>query len=815
LAGRSINLDNNSKTNHQDENMQQLLARLLTGRVNDLRLKRKILIKVDPIKHGHITSNRRFIEALGTLEFCMDKGTIVKECGNCIADSSKLTNVTRSCASGFISTASLPPSVMCGAESVRILRDDKGRCLRQLQQSNVRHMKEALTDAGLPLYSSKSHNIPIPVGDSANCTQVMNDSLDLGHYIPSLNYPTVPKGIDRRRVSVQSKSATATKSSRTASNRTSPKAEESINLDNDNRTNKQAKMSQLLAKLTIEHIKDLLPNRRILISVDFNVPMKDWRITNNQRFVGALETLQSCLDKAKSVILMSHLGRLNGQPKPKYSFRPIADVASRLLNRNAAFLIDCVGLNIEDACFSEAPTNSPRPILSILDSARVKDKIQSFNRMLERIDDMIIVDNMPFTFLNSSAMPHPNRLVAERDNTEYDYSMRFRELIQNKKNDETYRVFRRVRRFGSSFPHGTEQGKPVTIWCSNDYFGMSAHPKVCEAIRKALDEYGAGSGGTRNIAGNSPVHEKLEYELADLHGKEAALLFSSCYVANDSTLFTLLKLIPGCQVFSDAGNHASMIQGIRNSGAKKHIFRAFDPIDLEAKLKEVPLSVPKIVAFETVHSMTGDVSDVGLMCDIAHKYGAITFVDEVHAVGLYGERGAGIAQRDGCMDKIDIVSGTLGKAYGNCGGYIAASSELTDVIRSYASGFIFTTSLPPTVVCGATESVRLLKGDEGRCLRQMQQSNVRHMKEALTAAGLPFYPSKSHIIPIPVGNSAKCTQVMNDLLDLGHYIQSINYPTVPKGTERLRVSVTPFHSEQMIASLIEKLVSVWVRNKLW
>lgn len=415
---------------------------------------------------------------------------------------------------------------------------------------------------------------------------------------------------------------------------------------------------------------------------------------------------------------------------------------------------------------------------------------------------------------SANVMPHPKRLVNNQEGLEYDYSTRLRELIQSKKNDETYRVFRRVRRFGSSFPHGTEQGRPVTIWCSNDYFGMSSHPKVCEAIRKALDAYGAGSGGTRNIAGNSPVHEQLEWELADLHSKEAALLFSSCYVANDSTLFTLLKLIPGCQVFSDAGNHASMIQGIRNSGAEKHIFRAFDPIDLEAKLKQVPLSVPKIVAFETVHSMTGDVSDVGLMCDIAHKYGALTFVDEVHAVGLYGEHGAGIAQRDGCMDKIDIVSGTLGKAYGNCGGYIAASSELIDVVRSYASGFIFTTSLPPTVACGATESVRILKGDEGRCLRQLQQSNVYQMKQALTAAGLPFFPSKSHIIPIPVGNSAKCTQVMNDLLNLGHYIQSINYPTVPKGTERLRLSVTPFHSEQMIGSLIENLVTVWMRNNL-
>jgi len=396
----------------------------------------------------------------------------------------------------------------------------------------------------------------------------------------------------------------------------------------------------------------------------------------------------------------------------------------------------------------------------------------------------------------------------------YDYETKLKELIEKKKKDESYRVFRKVRRFSWNFPFGTEQDRPVTVWCSNDYFGMSSHPRVREAIMLALDEYGAGSGGTRNIAGNNPVHEELEWELADLHDKDAALLFSSCYVANDSTLFTLLKLIPNCHIFSDAGNHASMIQGIRNSGASKHIFRTFDPIDLEEKLRQVPLEVPKIVAFETVHSMTGDISQVEMMCDIAHKYGALTFVDEVHAVGLYGERGAGIGQRDGCMDKIDIISGTLGKAYGNFGGYVASSEQIVDVVRSYASGFIFTTSLPPMVACGAAESVRILKGEEGRYLRQVQQSNVFHMKKALAAAGLPHYPSKSHIIPIPVGNASKCTQVSNDLLDLGHYIQSINYPTVSKGSERLRVSVTPFHSEKMIDSLVDRLISVWTRNNL-
>lgn len=408
---------------------------------------------------------------------------------------------------------------------------------------------------------------------------------------------------------------------------------------------------------------------------------------------------------------------------------------------------------------------------------------------------------------------HRNDQEAKNDNC-YDYNTRLKELIEAKKADESYRIFRKVRRFSNNFPHGEEQGKPVTIWCSNDYFGMSSHPKVRQAIAKALDDYGAGSGGTRNIAGNSPIHEQLEWDLADLHEKEAALLFSSCYVANDSTLFTLLKLLPNCHILSDAGNHASMIQGIRNSAAPRHIFKSFDPVDLEEKLKQLPISTPKIVAFETVHSMTGDISDVGRMCDISHKYGALTFVDEVHAVGLYGKHGAGIAQRDGCMDKIDIVSGTLGKAYGNFGGYVAASAELIDVIRSYASGFIFTTSLPPTVTCGATESVRILKGEEGRQLREMQQNNVFHMKRALTAAGLPHYPSKSHIIPIPVGNAAKCTRVSNDLLDMGHYIQSINYPTVPKGSERLRVSVTPFHNERMIDNLIENIVKVWRRNEL-
>lgn len=401
---------------------------------------------------------------------------------------------------------------------------------------------------------------------------------------------------------------------------------------------------------------------------------------------------------------------------------------------------------------------------------------------------------------------HPSKI--------YDYESKMRELIKLKKDDGTYREFKRIERSSQNFPYGTEQGRPILIWCSNDYFGMSRHPRVIEASKRALDYQGSGSGGTRNIAGNSPIHESLEWELADLHGKESALLFSSCYVANDSTLCTLLEKLPNCHVLSDAGNHASMIQGIRNSNAKRHIFKSFDCVDLEEKLKTIPIEVPKIVAFETVHSMSGDVSDVNLMCDIAHKYGALTFVDEVHAVGLYGRRGAGIGQRENCMHKIDIVSGTLGKAYGNCGGYVAGSKALIDVVRSYAKGFIFTTSLPPTVVSGAAESVRILKGPEGQYLRRLQQSNVLHMKEALITAGLPYYGTKSHIIPIPIGDSRKCAQISNELLFLGHYIQSINYPTVARGTERLRVSITPYHSHRMIDNLIDVLKSVWSRNNL-
>lgn len=314
-------------------------------------------------------------------------------------------------------------------------------------------------------------------------------------------------------------------------------------------------------------------------------------------------------------------------------------------------------------------------------------------------------------------------------------------------------MFKKVNRLAEQFPSAMEYSwgeKPITVWCSNDYLGMSRHPKVINAVREALDKFGAGAGGTRNISGNSMGHERLERRLAKLHQKEAGLLFTSCFVANDSTLFTLAKALPGCHIFSDAGNHASMIQGIRNSGVPKHIFQHNDVEHLEMLLSKVDKNIPKIVAFETVHSMTGDISPLSKLCDIAHKYGALTFVDEVHAVGLYGHNGAGIGEREFVLDKMDIISGTLGKAFGNVGGYIVSTAKLIDMVRSYAAGFIFTTSLPPTVLYGALASVDILASEEGRKLRSMHQKRVAYMKSNLYASAIPIIPSPSHIIPIKV-----------------------------------------------------------------
>ncbi|BFG05463.1 5-aminolevulinate synthase erythroid-specific mitochondrial [Drosophila madeirensis] len=411
---------------------------------------------------------------------------------------------------------------------------------------------------------------------------------------------------------------------------------------------------------------------------------------------------------------------------------------------------------------------------------------------------------------------HENeRAVASARDT-FPYEKFFNDQIMKKKRDHSYRVFKKVNRLAGDglFPHALEYSdrteRPITVWCSNDYLGMSAHPSVKRAVQDALDMHGSGAGGTRNISGNSLHHERLEEKLADLHQKEAALLFTSCFVANDSTLFTLAKLLPGCHIFSDAGNHASMIQGIRNSGVPKHIFQHNDVDHLRILLKQLDKSTPKIVAFETVHSMTGAICPLEELLDVAHEYGAITFIDEVHAVGLYGDHGAGVGEQDGVLHKMDIISGTLGKAFGNIGGYIAGSDKLVDMIRSYAAGFIFTTSLPPTVLCGALEAVNVLASDEGRHLRSLHQRNVSYLKNLLKREGFPVEDTPSHIIPIKLGDPLKCTQISNMLIEqFGHYLQSINYPTVARGQEKLRLAPTPFHTFEMMNALVTDLKKVW------
>jgi len=404
-------------------------------------------------------------------------------------------------------------------------------------------------------------------------------------------------------------------------------------------------------------------------------------------------------------------------------------------------------------------------------------------------------------------------------NKVFDYDKFFQEKIRSKKADSSYRVFKKVSRMATQFPaaieHSEDMPKDITVWCSNDYLGMSWHPKVQEAVIQAVQAHGVGAGGTRNISGNSPYHEELERELASMHQKEAALLFTSCYVANDSTLFTLAKMLPNCQIFSDAGNHASMIQGIRNSGVTKHLFHHNDPKHLEQLLSKVDVSVPKIVAFETVHSMTGAVTPLQEMCDVARRYGAITFVDEVHAVGLYGDQGAGIGERDNMLHEMDIISGTLGKAFGNVGGYIVGSSNFIDMIRSYAAGFIFTTSLPPTVLYGTLASVRVLRSDEGRKLRTKHQENVRYLRGKLMDAGIPVIQCPSHIIPIHVGDPKLVVKLANDFMSkYGIYVQPINYPTVPRGEELLRLAPTPHHTVDMMNYFVDSARQVWLENGL-
>jgi 5-aminolevulinate synthase len=393
-----------------------------------------------------------------------------------------------------------------------------------------------------------------------------------------------------------------------------------------------------------------------------------------------------------------------------------------------------------------------------------------------------------------------------------DYESRFRRHLEALHEEGRYRVFADLKRHCGAYPsaaHFAAGGvRDVTVWCSNDYLGMSQHKVVREAMHEAIDAVGAGSGGTRNISGTTHYHVELEAELSDLHGKDAALLFTSAYIANDSTLATLQRLMPGLVIFSDEKNHASMIEGIRRGGGEKHIFRHNDVEHLEQLLKQVPADAPKIIVFESVYSMDGNIAPVGAICALAEKYAALTYLDEVHAVGLYGPRGGGIAERDGVMHRVDIINGTLAKGFGVMGGYIAASAACCDAIRSYAPGFIFTTSLAPAVVAGALASIRYLKRSEIE--RARLKERVGKVKRLMAEARLPVMENPSHIVPVMVGDPVHCKAVTDTLLmRYGIYVQPINYPTVKRGTERMRFTPSPVHTDAEIEKLIAALTELW------
>jgi 5-aminolevulinate synthase len=396
-----------------------------------------------------------------------------------------------------------------------------------------------------------------------------------------------------------------------------------------------------------------------------------------------------------------------------------------------------------------------------------------------------------------------------------DYKAAFTSALEQVRQEGRYRVFADLKRHRGEFPRATwtrgdGSESDVIVWCSNDYLGQGQNPVVTDAMKAAIDAAGAGSGGTRNISGTTHYHVQLEHELADLHQKEAALLFTSGYVSNEASLQTLYKILPGLIVFSDALNHNSMISGIRNGKGARHIFRHNDLAHLEELLAAADPDAPKLVAFESVYSMDGDIADMRGTVALAKKYGAMTYLDEVHAVGMYGPRGAGVAERDGVMADIDIVEGTLGKAFGVMGGYIAADAVIVDAIRSYADGFIFTTSIPPALAAGGAASIRYLK--EHNEIRIAHQERAATLKARMLKAGLPVMPSVSHIVPVLVGDAVHCKLISDILLeDHGIYVQPINYPTVPRGTERLRFTPSPAHTDGMMDDLIAALETLWVR----
>jgi 5-aminolevulinate synthase len=398
-----------------------------------------------------------------------------------------------------------------------------------------------------------------------------------------------------------------------------------------------------------------------------------------------------------------------------------------------------------------------------------------------------------------------------------DYHVFFADALGRLKDERRYRVFADLERLAGRFPraiwHSPDGPRDVIVWCSNDYLGMGQHPKVIGAMVETATRMGTGAGGTRNIAGTNHPLVALEQELADLHGKEGALVFTSGYVSNETGISTIARLLPNCLILSDAFNHNSMIEGVRQSGCQKHIFRHNDMGHLEELLRAADPAQPKLIVFESLYSMDGDVSPIKRICDLAQRYGAMTYLDEVHAVGMYGPRGGGMAELQGVMGRVDVIEGTLAKAFGCLGGYIAGRETLIDAVRSYAPGFIFTTALPPAICAAATAAIRHLKTSSFE--RQRHQDRAGRVKAVLGAAGLPVMPNETHIVPVFVGNAEKCKEATDLLLaEHGIYIQPINYPTVPKGTERLRITPTPFHEDAVIDTLAEALVDVWERLRL-